>query len=398
MEKILYGFHAEAFEKELEELLTWWSGHMPDPENGGFWGKIRGNNQVEKYADKGIILNARILWFFSAACNLGYSQYRPWADKAFEYLMAHFADKEFGGVYWMVDCHGGLLNGKKQSYAQAFALYAATEYYQLCGMESSLALAMQLFYKLEDEAKDPFQGGYIEALDQQWQAMKNVALSEKEEDDVKTMNTHLHILEAYTNLARAFHNEKVMSALDELIRLYIKWFIDGETGRLKLFFDLDWNERVSHTSYGHEIETAWLLNEACKVCGNPELTAQAKDLGLKIAKRVLTGGRDEKAAIYNEKYSDGHFHHQRDWWPQAEGVVGFFDAYQQNYNEAFLLAAEDLWTYIQLYFKDFQNGEWYWAVNEDGTPDTSQDKAGPWKAPYHNGRMCIEMIRRLSNV
>lgn len=396
-DKTLFGFHAEAFEKELEELLDWWSLNMPDATNGGFLGRIQGTNEVETDANKGIILNTRILWFFSAACNLGYTWYRPWADQAFEYLHQYFTDKEYGGVYWMLDAKGRAVDDKKQTYAQAFALYACAEYYQLCGFEQSLALAMELFQKLEDEAKDPFEGGYIEALDRQWQPMEKMALSEKEENDAKTMNTHLHLLEAYTNLARSVHDEKVMSALEALIRLYIYRFIDVESGRLKLFFDLDWKERSSHDSYGHEIESAWLLNEACEVCGNVELTVLAKDLGLKIARRVLEEGRDEKAAIHNEKDLHGHYHPQRDWWPQAEGVVGFFDAYQHNYNEAFLLAAEDLWTYIQLYFKDFQNGEWFWAVNEDGSPDTHQDKAGPWKAPYHNGRMCMEMIKRLRN-
>lgn len=396
MEKTLLGFEPDAFTSELMSILDWWEDHMTDHEQGGFLGRIDGDGNVIHNAPKGVILNTRILWTFSAACNLGFTQYRSTADSAFNYLKQHFVDKENGGVYWMLDHTGNVIDGKKQTYAQAFAIYAFAEYHQLSGSDESLELATSIFNLLRTHVFDGKNDGYLECLSMDWRRMEKVALSEKEGNDTKTMNTHLHLMEAFTNLARCSRDNEVMEALSDLVSLYLNTFIDGNDTRLKLFFDEEWNENFHHHSFGHEIESAWLLREACHVLDNPSLQKEADGLSSKIADRVMDLGLDDQGALYNELSREGKRNTHRDWWLQAEAVVGFFDAYQTTYHERYLDVAIDIWTFIQLYIKDYDKGEWLWACDEKGIPDRRGDKAGPWKAPYHNGRMCMEMIRRLS--
>ena len=397
IDKQLFGFNKEAFELELKSIFDWWTNNILEENGFGFIGRIDGLGHKYPEAPKSVILNTRILWAFSAASRLGYKEYMTIANKAFDFLEKHFIDRENGGLYWMLDAGGTPIDVKKQVYAQAFGIYAFTEYYLCTGESRSLEMADNLFQLIESHCKDNKNGGYFEAKTQTWQVLSDVALSEKEGNDAKTMNTHLHLMEAYTNLVRCTREVKYVDALDALIRLYVDKFVDQETFRLKLFFDENWNENESHESFGHEIESAWLLNEACEVLGDDVLASQIQRITTQIALRVKEVGIDDNGAIHNDRHSDGHYDVQRDWWPQAEGVVGYFDAYQKTYSEAFLETANDIWTYIQLYIKDYENGEWFWACSQAGIPNIAEDKAGPWKAPYHNGRMCIEMIKRLSN-
>lgn len=396
VEKDLYGFELESFKRELIAIFSWWADKMVDASNGGFIGRVDGHGKAYPDANKGVILNTRILWSFSAACNLGFTEYRSLADRAYNYIKEYFVDKEHGGVYWMLDAECKVLDDKKQTYAQAFAIYALAEYHQLTGSTESLDAAMSIFRVVQKHAYDGEKQGYLEGRTRHWSPLDQVALSEKEGNDAKTMNTHLHVLEAFTNLARCEKSSEVSDALQNLTVLYADRFFDFGSSRLKLFFDEDWVENYTHDSFGHEIESAWLLNEACHVLGDDTLTENINQLTLSIVERVLKEGLDKKGAVHNDRSPQGHYHSSRDWWPQAEGLIGFFDAYQKHYDERFLDIAMDIWTYIQLYFKDFEHGEWFWACNSEGIPDRNQDKAGPWKAPYHNGRMCIEMVKRLS--
>ena len=396
-DKQLYAFSKEAFDLELDNIFGWWAQHMPDPTGNGFFGRVDGLGKVDFDADKGVILNTRILWACSAACRLGKTQFQLLADKAYQYLLKHFVDPDFGGLYWSVNAQGAVVDAKKQVYAQAFGIYAFSEYYLLTGDKQALDLARSLFELLEAKAKDKKNFGYWEAKSQSWEPLEVVALSEKEGNDAKTMNTHLHVLEAYTNLYRCDQSKPIAKALSKLICLYVDKFVDLESKRLKLFFDEFWVENYTHESFGHEIESAWLLNEACEVLGDKVLQAQVNFVTIEIAYRVKAHGIDHKGAVYNDRFQDGTYHAERDWWPQAEGVVGFFDAYQSSMDEELLETSSEIWNYIQLFQKDYENGEWYWGCDEDGNPIVNKDKAGPWKAPYHNGRMCIEMIKRLSN-
>lgn len=389
-------FTIPAFEEELREILSWWTNNSPEKEGKGFYGRIDNHGKVYPNAPKGGVLNARILWSFAAAARLtGSQEYLMFAQRAFDYLQQFFLDPKNGGLYWMIDANGQPLEQKKQIYAQAFAIYAFSEFYLATGKKDALHQALHLFDLIEQHAFDPQKGGYLEAFGENWEKIEDVRLSDKDANAIKTMNTHLHILECYTNLYRCEPSEKVKKALTGLTKLYMDQFSDAHTGRLKLFFNENWEEHITHDSFGHEIESAWLVHEAAAMLDEPDLLKKSKHLAVIIASRVLKEGLEDSGAVYSERYPSGAFDPKKAWWPQAEGVVGFYDAYKISNQEKFLEASKKCWAFIQKFLKDLKNGEWFWAVDGNFQVVWEEDKAGPWKGPYHNSRMCIEMIKRL---
>ncbi len=392
-----YSFCKKAFDRELDNILSWWANNMLDEEGQGFIGRIDGSGIKHPGAPRGIVMYTRILWSFAAAVQSVKIAYLPLAKKAYQYIIDHFLDRKNGGLYWMVDKSGYPLDKKKQIYAQAFGIYAFATYYQCTGEPEALQIANQIFLLIEKHAHDHEKRGYLEAMTEDWHWMEDVRLSDKEANDKKTMNTHLHLLECFTQLYKVDQRPLYAQALEDLIILYKNKFVDLKTGRLKLFFDEDWNENLTHHSYGHEIESVWLMNEAAEVLGNQKLKESVIDVSLQIAERVIKEGVDGNGAIYNEKSLEGQYHPWRDWWPQAEGVIGFYDAFQKTGKKVYKQASEKCWNYIQQFIIDHNNGEWYWACDQQGRPIITEDKAGPWKAPYHNSRMCMEMINRLEN-
>ena len=374
-------------------ILPFWSTRMVDHEHGGFYGRIDGYDTLHPDAEKGAILNARILWTFSAAARvLNNTPYRILAARAYDYLMQRFMDREQGGVYWSLNADGTPLDTKKQTYAIAFTIYGLAEYVRLTNNQEALNTAIRLFEDLEAHAYK-CENGYVEALTRDWQPIADMRLSEKDENGVFTMNTHLHVLEAYTNLYRVLKNvqrddlqgtkEKVTKQLRTLIDIFTNHIYDPATGHLMLFFDETWQPSNNHTSPGHDIEASWLLHEALEVLGDEELLNQT----LPVIHSLAQAAEDD---IMDEK----------EWWCYAEAVVGYLNRWklyqeekpiESNIN---LELAEAAFHYIQTHLMDRENGEWFWGILPDGTPDRAHDKAGFWKCPYHNGRMCRELIRR----
>ena len=383
-------------------ILSFWQERMVDYQQGGFYGRIDGYNVLHPDAEKGAVLNARILWTFAAAARvLNNTPYSILAARAYDYLMQWFMDREQGGVYWSLNADGTPLDTKKQTYAIAFAIYGLAEYVRLTNNQEALNAAIRLFedleahaYKFENEKMNKCKNGYVEALTRDWQPIADMRLSEKDENGVFTMNTHLHMLEAYTNLYRVLKNvqrddvqgtkERITKQLRTLIDIFANRIFDPATGHLMLFFDEKWQPSNTHTSPGHDIEAAWLLHEALEVFGDEELLNQTLPVIHSLAQAAEENIMDEK-----------------EWWCYAEAVVGYIDQWklyqeekpiESNIN---LELAETAFHYIQTHLMDSENGEWFWAILPDGTPDRTHDKAGFWKCPYHNSRMCIEIIERL---
>lgn len=382
-------------EAELASILDWWAMNMTDKTNGGFYGKIDTHHQLHPQADKGVILNTRILWTFAAAANLTKNKaYELVAHRAFEYLEQHFLDQKNRGLFWMLDFEGNPTQTKKQIYAQAFGIYGCSEYYQLTKNQKSIDLAYELFELIEKFSLDRKHDGYLEAFTQNWQPIKDLRLSDKDANEAKTMNTHLHILEAYSNLYRVFPKEEISKALQRLIDCFIDKFIDKKEKHLHLFFDEIWNSKSKAISYGHDIECSWLLYEAAEILGDQKRLEQVKTIALDMAKAVLENGFDHTGGIIYEKEGE-HFDTEKHWWVQAEAMVGFFNVYEISKEKKYLEASINCWNFIQQNILDKKHGEWYWSILEIGKINTSEDKAGAWKAPYHNGRMCMEIIKRL---
>ena len=383
------------FRDELENnILKFWIDKMQDNENGGFYGRIDGNDVLHPQSNKGAVLNARILWTFSAAYRiLKKTEYLETAKRAFDYITTHFIDKKNGGVYWELDYKGNPVSTKKQTYAQGFALYGFSEFYRATGDTKALELAKEFFFLLE-KCHDDKLGGYLEAYTEDWQPIEDMRLSDKDANEKKTMNTHLHVLEPYTNLCRIWDDERLINAQRRLIRTFTDCILDKQSSHLNLFFDEEWNVKSTAVSYGHDIEAAWLLYEAAEILDDKGLISEIKALTLKIADAASEGFEADGSMVYERE--DVHVDMQRHWWVQAEAVVGYMYAYKNSDNVSYKENAANVWRYIQVKIIDRQDGEWIWSRLVDGSVNHTDDKAGFWKCPYHNGRMCMEMIEHFN--
>jgi len=385
---------SEVREELIQNILPFWSQKMSDPEHGGFYGQITGENELVALANKGGILNARILWSFSSAyLHEKNPQYLEMANYAKNYILKHFFDAEFGGTYWTVSFDGEPVDTKKQIYSQAFFLYAFTEHYRASGDESSLQTAIGLFRIIEKYSFDRELNGYFEAYSRDWKLLEDLRLSERDANEKKTMNTHLHVLEAYTNLYRVWKDEELARQLRNLILIFTDKIVNQETNHLNLFFDEFWNSKSEVISYGHDIEASWLIDEAARVLGDAELLHVVQEKCIRIAIAACEGLQPDGSLVY-EKEANGHLDTDRHWWVQSEAVVGFLNAYELTKDEAWLRKAEKNWKFISENLVDRENSEWVWSVSKDGVKNRKDDKAGFWKCPYHNSRMCLEVMTR----
>jgi len=380
---------------ELKNILNWWATHAPDNTNGGFYGKIDNDNQVTAHSPKGSVLNARILWSFAAAYNHRPEPgYLEMADRAYQYIVNHFIDEENGGVYWSVDYRGEPLDTKKQVYAIAFTIYALSEYYRAGKTENAKQLAIDMFYLLVEKAYDPIKTGYFEAFTKDWQPIADLRLSAKDANEKKTMNTHLHVLEGYTNLYRIWPDKALGEHISILLDNFFEHFIDKKTHHLVLFFDEDWQAKGDLVSYGHDIEATWLLLEAAEAIGDKTSIKKIKEITIAMADATITGFDIDGGLWYEYEPKENQLVKEKHWWVQAEAMVGFFNAWQISGDKRYLNISLENWEFIKTKILDKQNGEWFWGRKEDGSVMPGEDKAGIWKCPYHNSRACLELIAR----
>jgi mannobiose 2-epimerase len=381
---------------ELARILDYWIKQTPDTENGGFAGRIDGRNKVIAKAPKGSVLNARILWSFSAAYRLNKNNnYLKYAGRAYQYIIDHFIDKEYGGVFWTVDYKGKPLDTKKQVYAIAFTIYALSEYYMASGREDAKIMAVNLYQLLIKHSYDPVKTGYFEAFTRDWQFINDLRLSAKDANEKKTMNTHLHVLEAYTNFYRIWPNPALKQQITGLLNNFTDHFINTKTNHLLLFFDEDWNSRSGLVSYGHDIEATWLLQEAAEVIEDNLLMEKLTKINVAIAGAAIEGIDKDGGLWYEYEPDNNSLIKEKHWWVQAEAMVGFYNTWQITGNYGYLALSKQSWNFVKSKILDIQNGEWFWGVDENGEVMMSEDKVGIWKCPYHNSRACIEIIRRI---
>ena len=336
-----------------ENILRFWEEQMFDP-NGGFYGRMTGNGVLDTHAERGVVLNARILWTFSAAYRILHDpRYFKMATHAKDYFLSHFVDQQFGGVFWSVSADGKPLSTKKQTYAISFAIYALSEYARAAADTHAVNMAIRLYEDIEQYAFDPVHVGYAEALTRQWQPIADMRLSDKDEYATRTMNTHLHVMEAYTNLYRIWPDPKLKQSIQTLLNIFAQKLYNPTNGHIDLFFNDTWQGKRNIASYGHDIEAAWLLNEALQVIGDADMQQSMQPIIEHIARA------------------------------SQEGDPRYRQLALQTYD------------YILQYLVDYAHGEWFWAILPDGSIDKENDKAGLWKCPYHNSRMCFEIIERL---
>ncbi|MDB5110346.1 MAG: N-acylglucosamine 2-epimerase [Mucilaginibacter sp.] len=388
-----------AFKLELENILNYWSTCAIDDTEGGFYGELTNDNQPIPGAVKGSVLNARILWSFSSAYNLTKDlAYLSIAKRALIYIRSYFIDPLYGGVYWSVTAKGEPADTKKQLYALAFTIYGLSEYYKATKEEDALSLALSLYRDIEKYSFDADRGGYFEAFTREWKLIDDLRLSDKDANEKKTMNTHLHILEAYTTLYHVWPDDKLGLQIRRLLQNFEEYIVDAISYHLVLFFDENWQVRSETISYGHDIEASWLLLEAAEALGDKELVSRIKQLAVKIAIASAQGLNADGSMNYEYEPLANHLIAEKHWWVQAEAVVGFYNAYQVTGEEAFFDKAVASWDFTQKHIIDHQKGEWLWGVNNDGTVMSGYGKVSFWKCPYHNSRACMEMITRLEKI
>lgn len=377
-------------------ILRFWLGNMSDTEHRGFYGQMTGRGELVKDADKGGILNGRILWTFSAAYRvLGNPEYLMAAVRAKDYILEHFYDKEYGGTYWSVDCLGNPKDTKKQFYAIGFMIYGLSEYARATGDEEALKYAIRLFECIEEHSFDKENNGYIEACTREWGEASDMRLSDFDANFPKSQNTHLHIIESYANLYRIWKDARLGKSLRNLISIFTDRILNPETCHLDLFFENDWKRGAGHLeSYGHDIECSWLIHEAALALGDRDVLRRVEPIVQLVAKASEKGLNNDGSMVHEANLDTGTVDRDLHWWVQAETVVGFVNLYQHFGDDAALGKALRCWQYIKENLIDHAGGEWHWSRYADGTLNVSDDKAGFWKCPYHNGRMCLELIER----
>ena len=375
------------------QIAPFWS-DMADNDLGGFYGYMDHDLKLNKKADKGIILQSRILWFFSELAMLtkDIDQISS-ADHAFRFLTEYGFDSEYGGVYWSVTYDGKPSDTTKHTYTQAFALYALSSYYGLTGNELALKRAEQLFELIEIQCRDS--GGYLESFNREWKTSVNDKLSDNNVTAERTMNTLLHVYEAYANLYRynPEHPTNISEAMKRILELFRGKVYSPEKRRLEVFFTRGYHSLIDLQSYGHDIEASWLLDDGCNLLGSSGLTEEIANMDSILAESVYERAFAGKSLL--NECENGTNDTDRIWWVQSEAVLGFLNQWEKTGEEKYLAAAEDIFEYIQTYIKDPRpGGEWFWGIHANGEPMKEYATVSEWKCPYHSGRMCFEIIRR----
>ena len=387
-------------ENEIKtNILPFWAYKTPDKENGGFYGLILNDLTVDPSAPKGSVLCSRILWTFARAYTaFGDDLYLDRASLAYKYLTDYFIDDRFGGVYWKTDHKGKPIETKKHIYAQAFAVYALAEFYRAANSAESLRLAKDIFYKIEKFGSEKQYGGYYDAFNRDWSPAEDMRLGEGDMNAPKTMNTNLHILEAYTNLLLNWNDSDLRNSSKNLIMVIVNHIIDYSSCHFKLFFKKNWEVLSDTVSYGHDIEGSWLMVEAAEILGEESILKDIKDISLKMADAAYKDGVAPDGGLWYEGDSKGITKFNSDWWPQAEAMVGFLNAYQISSREEFLQVSLNSWDFVKKYIIDKHYGEWFWSVDKGRNVNDKLEKVGIWKCPYHNARACIEVSKRLNKI
>ncbi len=385
------------FEVELRtNILPFWINHAVDHENGGFFGALTNSGRAHNQVERSAVLCSRILWTFSTAARIyndpACLQMAHWA---FTELSTRFYDPVHQGIYWSINHLGNPVNDRKHTYAQAFSIYSLSAYYLATANQTSLSLARNIYQQIETHTADSLNGGNVECRARDWSVLPDMRLSTKDLNSSKSMNTLLHLTEAYTSLYSIWSDASLKRRLEDLLHIFLTHIIDPRTAHQRLFFDDCWNSLSDHVSFGHDIETSWLLQETAEAIQSPALLQQVQAISLNMASAVYHQALGADGSLIYESSP----HHQvlsRQWWAHAEAVVGFFNAWQLSGAERYLQASIRVWQYIQGHFIDRKHGDWYKVLRPNGTPVLSHHKVGPWECPYHHARMCMEMIRRLS--
>ena len=395
---------AKAFAARVEEhlfghILPFWCGPAVDRQGWGWMGWLSNDLKADRSQPRGLIVNSRILWAFSAVHRIRpEKQFCQMAERACDVVFNRFWDAQHGGAFWRLDDAGRVTDDSKKIYGQAFYIYALAEYHSATAETDSLERAARLYEIVESSSHDPRQGGYFETYERDWALALDQRLSEVDMDEKRSMNTHLHMLEAYASLIRVWNDGKLRTRLKELIQIFLDHIITSETHHFRLFFDEGWRPKSDVISFGHDIEGSWLLCEAAGTLGDPRLLGKVQREAIHMAQAVFAQAVDSDGSLWYEDDGGGRIEGDKHWWVQSEAVVGFLNAYELSGEREFLTAAKRSWDFIENYIVDRKHGEWFWKVSREGIPSPEKYKVDAWKCPYHNSRTCFEVMARVDRL
>ena len=397
---------------ELTNILNWWQDHAVEKSGEGFYGAADLEGKPVPDANKSCVLNARILWTYSAATKMyGDAAYRDMACRAFRVISDKFTDHEYGGFFMELTPENNIASDIKHTYAQAFVVYALSKYYELEPSPGLMDTIQTTFHLLEEKTRDTQHHGYIEAFTRDWKPVQENRMADNNEP--RSMNTHLHVLEAYAALYKVWKDERVRERLTGLLNIFLHKII-RDNGHLGIFFDEDFNETESSKgicSFGHDIEGSWLLLEAAEILGDEEIISAMKRITVKMAGIVEREGIDKDGGLFLESVRFGsHLRTNKHWWLQAENLVGFMNAFELTGDQKYWETVKLSWDFIDRHVIDHKRGEWYTKVNRLGIPFLTEPeddpspyyrndwKIDPWKCPYHNGRAMMELVSRIERI
>ncbi len=394
--EVLKQFETSVRKELYENIVPFWANRTID-EKGGFIGRMTSDGVVDPKAPKGLILNTRILWTFSALYVFDKKpEHLKLAERSYNYLMEHFWDNQFGGMFWMVNWEGKPLEQQKQIYGQGFVIYSLSEYYRASGDKEALDKAKEVFNLLETHAWDKKYGGYFESFDRDWKMAKVQQLTTGDVASAKGMNNSLHVVEGIANLYDVAQDALVGKRVKNMLDIFADHIMHPYGIYCQLQFNEMWYPKGQTVSFGHDIEASWLMYKDAQILNDEKTLAKLRRFSIKLAEAVYEKGLDNKSSMYYEGGPAGVTNKEKHWWVQAEAVVGFLNAYQLTGKQEYLDVAQNIWKYIEQNIADKQNGEWFWKINPDGKPDRASLKVSEWKCPYHNTRACIEIITRLA--
>ncbi len=380
---------------ELHAIIQYWKNYVATKEHD-FFGEVNDEDQPDPAAPKGIVLLSRVLWTFSRTARfLNDANSLSKADDAYQVIKTQFIDQQYGGVYWSVTPDGELLDGRKQIYGLAFCIYGLAAYTSVTGNTGALQLAIEIYNKIEEKSFDNLYGGYIEAFTREWNVASDVRLSDKDANENKTMNTHLHIVEAYAALYEIWPDAGLKKKIEGLLDIFNHYIITQDKKHLHLFFTDSWELKSTAQSYGHDIEAAWLLLECAEVIGEEKYIAMYKYIAGQLTDGVIPAMDNDGGLWYEYEPATNHWIREKHWWPQAEAMVGFYNMYELTGEKKYLDYSVNCYAFVQHYLKSNNTGEWHWGIDDKNTL-IKKGKAGFWKCPYHNGRACMEIIKRIN--
>jgi mannobiose 2-epimerase len=386
---------AERMMRELcDDLIPFWLA-LYDPQHGGHYGHVDLAGTINRTAPKTAIVVARLLWFLSTVGYVfGDGRCLEQAARTKAFLLNRVYDRARGGLFWAVTHDGRPADPTKHLYAQAFGIYSLSSHAATAGDAEALGAAKELFVLLESRVRRA-EGGYAEAFDAAWQPIEDRRIAWQGGARTITANSHIHLVEAYTALVRAWPSPGPRAALADLVRFILDRFVTPDGTSLYQALDADLRPLPSAPSFGHDIEASWLLDDAGDALGDAALQQRLRRVAASLATAAASRAQLRDGGFLSSAIrADAASVPPRVWWVQAEAIVGLVNVAQQGGPPGMMTRAEALWGFIERVMIDRENGEWFEAVDGNGRPLPDRPKVGPWKEPYHQARACLEIMRR----